>query len=387
MGRTLSTTSLSGTSRATTRYIRREMTDVPSAFSERQGLKYYTSISLPHVITGGATGSGGEYAGTASVSYATASGKGIASQTYIPKAETTGSYSATTSTVLDTEVGRSYTDIGLTGAQAESKRWLDLTAGTTVSTTYGYDDMGRLQWTKSPAGQYTRYTYDPMGRTIKTETGTSITEDGGTSDNAVTINEIFYDSPQTATQGVGNGRVTLSRIHESATVTRDSKNYYDYMGRSYKSLGPAAPNTWTVYDDMGRVTERAAFFATPTAIDTPLWGRFAYTETSYGDRGVAYSTKVYNAPNSTSTNGFTTNVWYDENGRTIKQLGPDGLVTKTKFDSLGRVITTYATDGTGDPAPGAAGNHDHADDVVGDRVLGQSSPRPARDPPCRRTTP
>ncbi|MFG0257057.1 MAG: RHS repeat-associated core domain-containing protein [Phycisphaerales bacterium JB043] len=374
-GRVTKMTRFAGTSRATTTYLRREMRDIPSSIGERQGLKYYTMISLPHVITGGDVSAGGEYDGTAGVRYATAGGRGIASQEYIPEAATNGVYSTTTATVLDTEVGRSYTDIGITGARAESKRWIDLSGGTTISTRYGYDDMGRLHWIESPDGQYTRNTYDIHGRSIKVESGTQITEDGWMTDNAVTISERFYDSGQTATQGVGNGRVEMTRVHESATTTRDTKHYYDYLGNNYKTLNPDAPHTWTEYDDMGRVTKRAVFNAAPTAIDTPLANRVAYSETYYSDRGTAYCSKVFDDPDSTSTNGLETNVWYDDNGRAIKTLGPDRLVTKTTYDSLGRVVTRYQTDGYGDPAPGATSNYDHADDVVGDRVLSQSSPR------------
>src|SRR5262249_1686655 len=114
-----------------------------------------------------------------------------------------------------------------------------------------------------------------------------------------------------------------------------------------------------VYDNLGEATTQQQYdgdgvtitstSGVPNAPSSSLLR--AQTVTSYDDRGRVYQTQVYSVNQSTgavSSNALTTNTWYNHRGPVIKTSEPGGVVTKTKFDGAGRVVTTYTTDGLSD---------------------------------------
>lgn len=377
LGRIIEITSLSNTARSTTSFLRREMASVPAAMEDpdgnavRQGIPYYATIQLPHVITGGASG---EFTGRASRSFSTAGGSSFASQSFLPVADSNGDYSSTTSSALGAERSRSLTGFTFNGQREYTKLWTDLASDDSLVTRYGYDPMGRPLWVKSPSGTYTRTTLDPFSRPTKVEIGTAIIEDGA-SDNAVVVREMFYDSAQTATQGRGDGHLTLVRDWVDSSTSRDTKHFYTAWGERIKTVNALPPHEFLVYDNLSRVTERGVFSSEPSAINTPLADRGAHETVAYSQRGVPFRTRTSLDPDSASAGYLQSDAWADARGRTLKTNAPGGAVTKTVYDNLGRVVTQFVTDGGGDPAPGAAGSHLAARSVAGDVVLEQTTNR------------
>ena len=66
-----------------------------------------------------------------------------------------------------------------------------------------------------------------------------------------------------------------------------------------------------------------------------------------------------------SANSLTTNYFFDHRGNTIEESDPGGLVTKMRYDSVGRKTVSYTTDG------GSGTDWNAANTVVGDIVLDQ----------------
>jgi len=352
----------------TTRTVR-EMRSLP----ERPGIDYYAVITFPDVVE---TGVDEKYAGPATVMWSNADGHPLRRSGYIPDADGNGDYDlATPSNSLGSELTRSVTDHAVSGLVEKRRTYHDISNGWFVAdadkhaeTSYEYDELGRVHTVTDPDGTITRYTYDVLDRRIKTEVGTVAT--GGGAD-MVTVSEAFYDSGGAATQGVGDGRVTLSRVHVDGSTTRDTEHVYDYRGRRLKTLNPTTPHILTEYDNLGRATRRAVVTSSsPTTIDAEAANRVSLTETFYSQRGTPYKTRT--AIDPTQTGGSLAwqegHTWVDEVGRTVASWS-GGAATKTEHDALGRVTKTYTTDRRGDAAPGAAGNYADAASVAGDVVL------------------
>jgi RHS repeat-associated protein len=209
---------------------------------------------------------------------------------------------------------------------------------------------------------------------------------GTTSVASVIVSETFYDSGGTATTGIGNGTVGLSRQRlDDSGSNRDTKYTYDDRDRLLRIEPPLKPNTLMVYDNLDRVVEEAVFDDLPSPTENLAAadanrGRFATT--SYSQRGQVYKQSVAIDPTlaSGSRTYLETHTWFDEVGRAVGAWVPNAPMTKSAFDGLGRMKTVYATDRGGDDAPGASGNYadvydtsTHTSVVTGDVVFEESA--------------
>ncbi|MCC6284905.1 MAG: hypothetical protein IT439_06315 [Phycisphaerales bacterium] len=235
-------------------------------------------------------------------------------------------------------------------------------------TTYEYDELGRPSETTSPTGHITKNAaYDVLGRVLEVQSGTA----SGLS----TVQKMFYDDPDGFTptdsdqeQGVGNG--TLSWVEEytgEGSEIRRTRFLYDDRDRRVSAKTPLPPYEWVTYDNLDRVTARAVFNGDtnfPTAINAPLADRGMLSETFYSQRGLAYSTRIAIDATDSTPDYLSSHSWFDENGRMIGTLQPNGPHSKRAYDGLGRVTADYITDRNGDAAPGASGNYDDVADIV-----------------------
>ncbi len=135
-------------------------------------------------------------------------------------------------------------------------------------TTTSYDSAGRADRVVSATGTITRTVYDALGRTVSEWEGTCDTPASGTwtptnnggSSNMIEIVDNQYDGG-----GVGDSNLTQVTQHPAnSQPDRVTQYLYDWRGRqvvekdgvqSSESDGTHRPITYTVYDNLGEVTE------------------------------------------------------------------------------------------------------------------------------------
>jgi len=340
-------------------YLRREMKDIP----ERTGIDHYQEVSLPVILDNPSA----EYGGPASVTAYTASGEPFVSKQFSLAANgVTLTSGLATGYTTSTELARREVVNDLTGLVTGTEVWHDISGDRSYTTTPTYDPLGRLETSTSATGTITRYTYDVLDRVIEVEIGTSLSPD-----NLKTVTEYFYDSGGAATQGTGDGNLTLVRAWVDDSTYRDTIHTYDFRSNRIKTQNPLAPHTFTEYDNLRRPIASAVFSSVPTAIDAPLADRGRLTETDFSQRGRVYLTKTATDATQSSPTWLETNAWFDGNGRAIATAPHSQAATKTTYDGLGRVKVSYTTNRGGDAAPGASGNHADAESVSGDIILQQ----------------
>jgi RHS repeat-associated protein len=263
----------------------------------------------------------------------------------------------------------------------------------------GYTHGGYPNRSVTPQGTISRTVFDGLGRAVSEWVGTDDTPTTGSwspantaGTNLVKVREYEYDGG-----GVGDGtRTKVTEYPGLGGAARVTQTWYDWRDRAVATkagvealaaeqtsagLAVNRPLTYLDLDNLGQVTKTRAYDAdgvTPSDAnadgvpDAPGSGLVAQAAASYDELGRVYRSDMYSVSGgAASTNTLRTDTWYDKAGRVLKTRSPGGLVTKTAYDGAGRATVTYATDGGGDPAPGAAGSWDHADDVTGDAVLEQ----------------
>ena len=240
-------------------------------------------------------------------------------------------------------------------------------------TSYGYDTLGRQNMQKTPGGTITRSVYDAQGRTVAVYVGTDDTNatdadptggnGSGGANNMVFVRETLY-APSggcSSCGGGGGGNVIAEISHVDATTARTTEYLYDWRDRREYTLAPFDTATLATYsrnyfDNLGRVVKAERYHdVAQDGPDTHGGGSLdddiliARSETLYDTRGQVYQTKTYAVDPTTGTvgNALTSNTWYDDAGRTIKQQ-PAGSnsFTKTVYDSLGRAVKQYIGFGT-----------------------------------------
>ena len=226
-----------------------------SHHDDRPGVLYYAVVSLPHHFT---ESSQDRFAGPAHVQLHDASGGTIAALDYSLASDAQNGYGSLFSGYafnLDDELARATVTHGLTGLMMKSTRWHSLAGqgenGGYYETTYEYDSLGRLARIDDPSGNRTEYDYDSRSRVVAVRSA-------AIGQTLQTLVEMFYDSgsPPQASQGVGDGVITLIRQHtgeNSGTEVRDTKLTYDHRSRVVKIENAAAPHVFFVYDNVDRI--------------------------------------------------------------------------------------------------------------------------------------
>ncbi|NLX57906.1 MAG: hypothetical protein GXY74_02325, partial [Phycisphaerae bacterium] len=238
------------------------------------------------------------------------------------------------------EESRSYHAIPSSGYGSEGTNY--------YATKFAYDSFGRAYKTTGQDGTITWTGYDAVGRTSQTWRGTDATgttaadPDGtGSPNNMKQISAAYYDesTPGSGTSGVGDGNLTSSRTYYGDSDYYATLYQYDWRGRQTHSRGPNGITTERTLDFQGRATvvesytDAATYFEKDGSDATVSKG-----ETLYDQRGRAYRSIAYD---QTGTKTLTSNTWYDARGRQVKTAGPNGLFSKTLYDTAGRVVGSY----------------------------------------------
>ena len=338
-----------------TSYTLREMAEN----QKLNGIYYYTETNLPPMTDSGT------FAGPATRVWYDAHNKEIANSAYTLKAGSTYSY-VSLKFDLDTELQRSFNERGITGTIESSQVWHDIDNDLKYTTSYTYDKTGKIARIDHPNGNITEYTRDGLGRIIKTKEGTSLV-------NLKTTARAYYDVTDYANpeQGVGNGHLCVV-IQETgddnlATGNRTTKMYYDFRGRLTAMQMPSLPHATFEYDNQDRLTERRLV----TDINNPNTTTIQLEDHFYSERGNLYRSRMAIDPQNLNLGYLETNLWYDEEGRTIEMWEPSSPALKVMYDEFGRASNTYFTDRGGDADPGTTGNYTDALNVYGDAVLEQ----------------
>jgi RHS repeat-associated protein len=214
---------------------------------------------------------------------------------------------------------RSVTEPPLAGSSA-----IRSAAPISSTTTYIYDDFGRLIEIDAPLGRITKYAYDNNGNKI------SATDARG---NTVTFQ---YDALN---------RLVLAAYPTTPPIT--VRNTYDFRGNVIDTTDEAGHITHHAYDLAGRLISTTWAFGTPNA-STVNYTYFddgrKKTETDPRGNPTAYA---YDAAGrlisvTDALSHQTTNV-YDDANRLISTTDPNGHTTKYSYDARGRrQVVTYA---------------------------------------------
>lgn len=357
-------------------YTMREMRE----WSQRPGITYYAEVTLPHLIST----ANDTYDGPVAITWYDADDHVIGSMDHTVGPD---DYTFDSGVLTDwdeaggTPIALSSVSHHLSGLVESRTAWHDVANDESYTSTFEYDALGRVATTIDPLGTYTVNTYDVLDRVISVQVGTS-------AGNLVTVAQYFYDSGGTATPGTGNGNLTLVRQHVDSSSGNDRDTIYTYDWRDRLQLveNPLAPHRWVEYDNLDRVTQEAVFSVAPTGIDESAErsSRGLYKKTQYSQRGLVYAQSIAIDPTVAvgSMTFLVTHRWFDQPGRAVGSWSPNGPMTKSTFDGLGRPSVVYVSDRRDDALPGASGNH--ADvytaatfvaNVTGDVVLEQRNYR------------
>jgi RHS repeat-associated protein len=346
------------------------------AVMEQTKLSYLSMLSFPHELGSSASP---RFAGPMTQSWATAGMNLIRESSYELIDLDLDAYMPTvTYWQAGDESTRAVHKYGPTGDLYESRVWHDLDALSvedgSYRTQFSYDTLGRLNQMISPKGTVTRTTYDADDRVIRVESGPD--------EQTLTVrSEIFYDHELDGTgnpvQGIGPGNPTLSRTYVDGTTTRDQVAVFDWRNRkrlsftaandvtgtAHYSTAAAGSATANLLDNLGRPIEVASIkgrvggtggdltslisaFTTgpePATLFGATSGSVARTH--YNKRGKPYATEKAIDPTNETAGFLRTENWYDEPGRLITSLSPNGASTKTRYDALGRADRVWVTDG------------------------------------------
>lgn len=343
-----------------------------------RGVPYMATVTFPSEY---ATG---EYDGPITIQWQNAAGSTIRTSRFIADDDGTGSYDPNAGEYgLGAEVARADQERVISGVMTHAIEWHDLSASVstgTYTTAYTYDPLGRLKSITDPEGGVVQYGtsteegYDVMDRPLVQAVGTAT---GGVH----AVAKMYYDSPQTATQGVGNGNLTYVEEFTGETTggTRVTRHWYDFRDRRVGTVMPEAPHESMAYDDQNRVIAQAAW-TVDTNFDSSgvpdptgaMSTRSRYAEMAYSERGLMYKSRIAIDPTSGSTEFLETNTWFDIEGLPIATWAPNSPAVKYTYDELDRVTTRYLTDRFDDEPPGTSGNYDDASSVEDDHVIAQS---------------
>ncbi len=272
-----------------------------------------------------------------------------------------------------------YANVGTTSESdliADLNKNMPLSGGTSYTTTYGYDAMGRQNMVKDAVGTITRIVYDGLGRVASTWIGTN---DAGATDSAphsatAGNNMTEVSSDQYDDGNVGDGNLTKATLYVSdpnatghnASTDRVTTNYFDWQDRQVASDNTIS-TTYNTLDNLGEVTDQKIYDdSVATMPNTTTNGMpnapassalRAETVTKDDSRGRVYETDVDNIAQQTGLSSSNISVaaganlgqlktilTYDARDNMINEVDPGGLMTRSRYDGAGRL--TYQGQGT-----------------------------------------
>ncbi len=271
---------------------------------------------------------------------------------------------------------------------------------------FEYNSAGQLARQIDPEGLFVDTTYDAFGRPATTARGKL----GGA--NAVESSWLYYDAviddqgAAATPDAEGKPSLVVTLVDDLAGVENDQfrsvRTVYDWRRRprltftldtnarpneSAMSAAAAGAYQVSVLDLLGRPTDTFTISggdmsALITALkDDEFDVAWAYANlgtrisshirTFYSDRGLVHRVEEAIDPTGQASEAWlATRTWYDEVGRPLMSLGPNGPVTRTYFDRLGRAYRTDVRDGAA--ARNVSADFEDAvdgdDDIIFERV-------------------
>jgi YD repeat-containing protein len=245
-------------------------------------------------------------------------------------------------------------------------------------TTYTYDGEGREVSVTDPLGTVTTYAYDADGNVL-----TQVQDAGGI--NLTTTYTYDGDGKTlTVTQGAGSSVATttqyvydalermVQKIVDPTGLAMTTTYQYDANNNLVATTDPYGDITYTLYNEANEAIYTIAsangsqsgdytvaqntYDADGNLVSTTQYGNFAQnlgiptpdaTATTRGSSAVTQNLAIgatYAAAASSSDNAVSYSV-YNADGQVIYQIDPSGVVTETRYNSLGQVAETliYAT--------------------------------------------
>ena len=255
----------------------------------------------------------------------------------------------------------------LTGLSYTTARDLGAKDVNYLETQYTYDPLGRLAVTSDNAGVDRHTFFDTLSRTTKTWVGSDdVPNVDINADGTVDLRDFrkwVADNP-TATTGPagtsmylvsasiydaglsgGDSNLTESRSYfgPDATDYYTTRYQYDARDRMTGVLGSDGVASIETLDNLGQ-TSRSQTYANCTYVAGAIvtGTLLSDSEMLYDERGQVYQSVVHNA---TGTATLTNSYWYDELGRLVQTLSPDGMIQQTIYNSLGQVAAEYVMSG------------------------------------------
>ena len=229
------------------------------------------------------------------------------------------------------------------GEHLSESRTRTLPAGgtETLTTSFTYDDMGRLTTTQAADGTTTSRGYDALGR-IASET-----------DELGRVTRLSYDARGRWTGTSFPDGTDESRSYDDAgrlltrtdRAGRTTSHTYDAMGRMLTTTAPDGAVTHRAYNAAGELISTTDARGNVTTYTYDAAGRrVTVTDPLGNSNGTTYD-DAGNKASTTDARGNTTTFIYDDLNRlTVTQL-PDGSTTQTAYDALGREISETDQDG------------------------------------------
>lgn len=226
---------------------------------------------------------------------------------------------------------------------------------TTLNT---FDASGRKERTKTPAGTYTRWSYDVLNRVKSEKLGTT---DGGAQDNMTLVEERFYDDEEDTSTNVGDGNLTrVNKYTSQGGSPRTTDFTYDYRRRLTTTKEPLDVWETRSYTNRNQVDETKRLTSTGTVI-------MAKSKSFYDAWGQPYEVRNYALPGAGSTSEPTdyaaVKTWRNARGFEIKSLSQGKVFEKTQYDGAGRVTNKAVSYDSAETLYG------DADDLTGDTVI------------------
>ena len=232
----------------------------------------------------------------------------------------------------------------------------------TLTTTYSYDANGRMLTSKTPEGTQSATEYNEIGQASARKTLIS----GDPANNAAVYRTTTYhyndqgqldethfsDGQMSRSEYDANGRAYKS-IDKAGRVTQSE---YDTLGRTIKTTtwdanGQNPAVSTTEYDDAGRVLSQTDALGRTTRSEYDEAGNLIkswdalnhLTQYGYDKRNQQVMVVSPRPVPGSATQFLTTTMEYDEAGRVIKTHMPNGGLSETVYDTLGRRVAQKQT--------------------------------------------
>jgi YD repeat-containing protein len=228
------------------------------------------------------------------------------------------------------------------------------TNATKYTTSYTYDTSGLRVTTTNPVGTISRLSYDVLNRRKTTKIGTV---DGGPGDNMTSVEDIFYDDEEDASNNVGDGNVTRVNRYTDAGVARTTDSTYDYRQRLTQVDEPLSVRETRSYTNRNQLSLVQRYDTSSGSV------LMAKTESFFDAWGQLYETREHGVSGGVASGYASVRTWRNGRGQVIKELSRGKVFNKTQYDGAGRVTNQAVSYDTAETTYAAAGN------LTGDTVI------------------